>query len=174
MDVLLRWGIAGAVLITALSFLWHFLSGLFPCRLTALISPVNESPWEHAKLFFLPALLFFFVEYAFIGHKYPNYLFAHAIALSIMPLFMLGLYSVYSSFVNETFLLDILNSVLTVLVGLLLAYRLTVSTDNLATTCHRVWAFLILIAQAALYALFTFRPPKCGLFQDPVTLRYGA
>lgn len=32
----------------------HFLYGWFPNPLTALVSPVNESLWEHAKLLFWP------------------------------------------------------------------------------------------------------------------------
>lgn len=36
---------------------WHFLYDLWPCPLTALTAPVNESVWEHLKLLFYPPLL---------------------------------------------------------------------------------------------------------------------
>ena len=39
-----------------LGALWHFGYDWFPCALTALLCPVNESVWEHLKLLFFPPL----------------------------------------------------------------------------------------------------------------------
>lgn len=40
----------------ALGILLHFLYQWFPNPLTALVSPVRESLWEHLKLLFYPLL----------------------------------------------------------------------------------------------------------------------
>ena len=48
--------ILAALLSAALGTLWHFLFDWFPCALTALLCPVNESVWEHLKLLYFPPL----------------------------------------------------------------------------------------------------------------------
>ncbi len=45
-----------ALISAALGTLWHYLYGWFPCALTALLCPVNESVWEHLKLLYFPPL----------------------------------------------------------------------------------------------------------------------
>lgn len=40
----------------ALGTAWHFLHDWFPCALTALLCPANESVWEHLKLLYFPPL----------------------------------------------------------------------------------------------------------------------
>ena len=106
-----KWSIIGVFVIIALAGFWHFLYDLLPCGLTAAISPVNESPWEHAKLFFVPAIIWYVIMYFAVGNAFPNYIFAHSIALLIMPVFMLLFYTLYSSFLEETFVFDMINSV---------------------------------------------------------------
>ena len=44
-------------LFLGLGFLLHFLYGWLPGPVTALLSPVRESLWEHVKLLFWPLLL---------------------------------------------------------------------------------------------------------------------
>ena len=48
--------ILAAAISAALGALWHFLYDWFPCALTALLCPVNESVWEHLKLLYFPPL----------------------------------------------------------------------------------------------------------------------
>ena len=40
-----------------LSFLWHFMYDWFPCVLTSIFFPVNESIWEHMKIIFYCLLI---------------------------------------------------------------------------------------------------------------------
>jgi hypothetical protein len=165
-DRLRCWGIAGFFVIFALAAGWHFLHDVVPNPVTAALSPVNESPWEHAKLFFVPALLFFFVEFAAVGKEFPNYLFAHAVALLVMPVFMLLFYFGYESLVSHTFLLDLFNTALTIALGLFIAYTLTVSDLRLNSCVHKAAAVAIVAALALLFTYFTFNPPRCGLFRE--------
>ena len=48
--------ILAALASAILGTLWHFGYDWFPCALTALVCPVNESVWEHLKLLFFPPL----------------------------------------------------------------------------------------------------------------------
>ena len=168
-----HWSIAGVFAIFVLASLWHFVYDKLPSPVLGAISPVNESPWEHAKLFFIPAILFFVVEYLAVGRRLPNYVFAHSVALLIMPAVMLALYYIYQSFIDETLALDIINAFVTVLVGVFIAFTLTVSGAGLSRPWHYVLSVIIVAGMLVLYAVFTFHPPECGLFLDQTTMRYG-
>ena len=45
-----------------------------------LFCPVNESPYEHLKLLFFPALFYFIIEYFLCKDSYENYIPAAVIA----------------------------------------------------------------------------------------------
>ncbi len=71
---ILIWEIIGVITIIMLGGPLHFLfeaSGYW--RPVALIAAVNESIWEHMKMFFWPGLLFASIQYLFIGKRIPNY-----------------------------------------------------------------------------------------------------
>ena len=169
------WSIVGVFVIFGLAGLWHFLYELLPCGLTAAISPVNESPWEHAKLFFVPALLFYIVQYFAIGRKFPNFVFAHSIGLLAMPVFMLLLYYAYSALlgIEESLLLNLINSLLTIALGSFIGYRLTVSACNFSTTAYDIVAMVIVIGMLVVYIVFTYNPPICDMFYDSSQMKYG-
>ncbi len=74
-----RWCVIGVFVVLAIASLWHFIYEWLPCGFMASISPVNESPWEHAKLFFVPPLIWYVVMYFAAGRRYPNFVFAAAV-----------------------------------------------------------------------------------------------
>ena len=170
-----RWSIIGIVIIFGLAAFWHFLFELLPCNVTAAVSPVNESPWEHAKLFFIPAILFYIVQYFIIGKQYPNYIFAHSIALLVMPVFMLLLYYAYSTLlpIEETLVFDLINTLLTISLGSLIGYRLTISENDMNSTTHHIAAMVIIIGMLVIYTVFTFNPPMYDMFYDKSQMKYG-
>ncbi len=167
------WNILGVAIIFILAAFWHFIYNLLPNNFIGAISPVNESPWEHVKLFFVPAILFYILQYFVAGRYYPNYIFSYSIALLIMPVFMLLFYYLYSSVIDETFIFDIINSILTIALGLFVGYKLTISKLNLATPVHHPAAVLIVFTMLAVYVVFTFMPPECNLFFDKAKAKYG-
>ena len=52
-----------------LSFPIHFIYDLFPCFLTSIIAPVNESIWEHMKIIYTSILLSSIIEYFIFKSK---------------------------------------------------------------------------------------------------------
>jgi len=157
--------ILGILIVFGLGAFWHFLYQLAPSSVTGAISPVNESPWEHVKLFFVPAIIVYTILYFVIGKQYPNFLFAHSIALLIMPVFMLLFYYTYESLVDETIVFDLINSFLTAALGSAAGYKLTTSDLNLSTPWHKAAAIFIVLAMFVIYVSFTFNPPDCDMFK---------
>ena len=159
--------------IFALAGFWHFLYDFLPCGFIGAISPVNESPWEHAKLFFIPAIICYAVVYVLIGKKFPNYIFSHAVSLLIMPVFMLLLFYAYQLFFEETLAIDIINAFLTIALGVFVAYKLTISNVKLSGTLFYMVAAAIFLAMLAIYIVFTFWPPASDMFIDRETMTSG-
>ena len=62
----------------ALHFVLDLSGGWRPL---ALIAAVNESTWEHLKIGFWPALIYFLIEYRYVKKSGDNLLFAKAIGI---------------------------------------------------------------------------------------------
>lgn len=159
--------IIGIFVIFALSVLWHFLFELLPGVVTAAISPVNESPWEHTKLFFFPALIWYAVLFAVAGKRYANFVFAHAIMLIAMPVTALLLHGFYRLFAPELVALDIIITFLAIALWSLMAYRLSAAAIKLHGPLFIFAALVIVLGIAIIQAVFTFCPPNHPLFHDP-------
>lgn len=174
MDKKLRnWSMIGVLITFALAGGWHFLYEVLPCGVVGTVAPVNESPWEHAKLFFMPALIWYIALYFIAGKHYPNFLFAHSISLLVMPALMLLLYTIYLPFIGESLAANLINSFVTIAAGAFLAYRITRSGKDFSGVPYRIAALLILLALLMVFIVFTFWPPHCGLFWDPSHQLYG-
>ncbi len=168
-----RWCVIGVLVVMGLATLWHFIYEWLPCGFLSVISPVNESPWEHAKLFFIPPLIWYIAVYFTAGRRYPNYVFATIVSLVLMPAFMLALYGVYSQFMEETLPLDIANSLVTIALGMAVTYKLSVSKRRLHGPVLSVLAVVIVVGLPVMYGLLTYDPPQIPLFLDKQMNSYG-
>ncbi len=153
---------------TALHFLYDFAQNNF----TALFSGVNESTWEHMKLFFFPALLFAVVEYFIIGKEHKCYwrikLFGTVIGLLAIPVLF---YTVRGAFGETPDFVNI--AIFFVSVAVAFLYE-THAFEEEKSTCKYPWLPLIGFGViAAAFFLFTFYPPNIPLFLDPVSGTYG-
>jgi hypothetical protein len=88
---------------------------------------------------------------------------------------MLLLYYAYSGLlgIEESLVLNLINSFLTVVLGSFIGYRLTVSRRNFATTAYHIAAMVIVIGMLVVYIMFTYHPPHCHMFYDPSQGKYG-
>ena len=136
----------------------HFLYEILPCLLAAVISPVNESIWEHMKLVLYPllaaALLYTRADRGRRGSWYAAVLLSCALLLGFGWCYhvLLGGHRVG---------VDIAGYVLIMGVGFLLGARLRVG-PRLGRALR-----LMVIALIGAVILFTFRPPQGWLFADP-------
>lgn len=170
---LLTWMVVGNFVIFSLASIWHFIFAWFKVIPLALIAPVNESPWEHIKLFFVPAIIFYVIEYFFIGKKYKNYLVARSVALIIMPVIMFSLYYGYKDFLHipEKLSYDILITIISIIGGNVLAYYLTKSKKDYKK--YTIVTPITIIVLFIAYSLLTFFPPQKPIFFDRNFNGYG-
>lgn len=168
------WSIIGIFVTFLLAAGWHYLySDVAKCGVTAAIAPVNESPWEHAKLLFVPAIIWYVILYFIAGRKFPNYIFSHAAALPVMPAMMLLLFYAYQLVRPESIVIDIIIAFIVLALGQLIAYSLTVSKYRLSGAGYNTAAMAIVLGMLALFTAFTYSPPRWEIFFDSSQMKYG-
>ncbi|MDP4128136.1 MAG: DUF6512 family protein [Bacillota bacterium] len=167
------WELSGILFLILVGSLLHFTfewSNRLP--LVGVLSPVNESVWEHLKLGFGSLVLFSLIEYRFIRHEINNFLLAKGIGLVILQATILIVFYTYTMFSGKPILaIDISSYILgCVLCQSFSYFALTkVGEKNLLNAV----GLLLMIIHAVLLVIFTFAPPKLPIFQDSHSLSYG-
>lgn len=143
----------------------HFLYDWWPNSLSALISPVNESVWEHFKLLFWPTLAasFFLARRT---EKPMAFWGAVFLVLPLMPVFLGGLYYLLSGgFAVMGLPVDIGLYFVTMLLGFLLVYAL-----RKKRFLEKAAGYLLIITifYGAALILFTYAAPPLAIFTQDV------
>lgn len=143
-----------------LGVLLHFLYDWFPNPVTALISPVKESLWEHLKILYIPLLLSAFI----LGRGASALRTARLLAIPPVCVLMLGLAWLYHvAFRGEGMAFDLILYAVLMILGFLLPRWLWPLGDWPGVT--RVATGLVILL-GVLIVWFTFSPPDNVLFAD--------
>ena len=172
-----KWILLGIPVLSIIGSLMHFVyewSG--NSVLVGIFAPTNESVWEHLKLSFWPALIWWFLGYYFLnksnGFLTVQWFVSCAIAELVYPLVILSFYYTYTGALGiESLILDIFSFFLAVAVGQGLAFHLF----KYAKLSHYSLyiAIVILISLATAFTIFTFGPPHLPMFKESLTGKYG-
>lgn len=159
--------IVGILFVILLGTLWHFVYEWSGNNfIVGLFFPVNESTWEHMKLYFFPMVLYALFMNRLLKSEYP------CVGSALLGGILLGtflipvLFYTYSGILGKNLMFfDIATFVLSVLFGFLCVYRLTLSCRLFALK----WLFrLLVLALAMCFLVFSYIPPAIGLFMPPV------
>ncbi len=172
MRKLLLWEIAGAFIIIIAGTLLHSAYHNTNYWLLALISPVNESVWEHLKIGIWPVFFFAVIEYPFVRSSVRNFLEAKVAQAYTTAIATLIIFYAYTYVLGHNLLpLDILTFILAVIIGQYVSYKLL--------TANELDEFYDNIALSALYIIIcvivyaTYFPPHYPVFMDTLTGQYG-
>ncbi|MBR6682171.1 MAG: hypothetical protein IKL40_04210 [Clostridia bacterium] len=152
--------------------LLHFLYDLTgESTISALISGVNESTWEHMKLLFFPLFVFAIVQ-SFFFKEYDNFwcvkLSGTLFGLISIPVLF---YTYNGAFGKSPDWLNITIFFISAAIAFVVETKLFKKEKP---NCKKTkLAFIALCAIAVLFFVFTFAPPQIPLFQDPLTHSYG-
>ena len=168
------WELAGFLFVSGMGVFLHFLyewsgGNLF----AAVISGVNESTWEHMKLFFVSTALFTVIQMIFIGRFYPNFLAARTVSLLVGVSLIPVLFYTYSGVLGAC--VDWVNIsifFLAILAMFLLDSRL-LRKGRFSAAWQQVLALAVLWILMLCFVWCTFRPPHLGLWQDPRNGTFG-
>ena len=149
--------------IAAVGTLLHFLYDFVPTPLTAVISGVNESVWEHMKLLFAPAFLRVMLWSGDMAAGAAG-IFA---ALGMIPA---GYYTYTGALGQRSLAADMALFYLAAAVSVILPRRL----EGRWKKGWQQWtAWVALVVTAVFFILWTFYPPRIPLFCDPLSGGYG-
>ena len=172
-NTLFRWQIAGFIFVAAAGTLLHYLyDWTGQSVLAAPFSGVNESTWEHMKLFFWPMFFFSFIESPAIKPDYPNFWCARLAGI------LAGLFLIPALFYTYTgasgTIVDWINISIfylsAAIANLISGHVLRRSSGRF---CLPVLSVAIICLLTAAFIIFTVFTPQIPLFRDPITDTYG-
>ena len=141
----------------------------------ALIAAVNESAWEHSKMYFWPGVLYALIQYTYSRNYANNYWLGKAVALGVTPLIIFATYYSYMALIDVTGDKASLPVMLAIMVfgvsfGQFMSYRILSAAPMRAEM--RRYALPAYAALIGMYSSFTFFPPKVFLFENFYCYQY--
>lgn len=165
--------IVGAPVIFLIACALHFVYDLSSgSALSILFGAVNESVWEHIKIFAVGFTLWSLIELLWLKPAFKKFVTAKAFSLYFLSLSIIIFFYGYNIFTESPILwLDITSSFVSVALSQYISYRLVIS-DNKISEYFPV-ALMLLMLFYLMFFSFTLFPPKVDLFKDPITGMYG-
>lgn len=156
----------GAITWIILTFVSHFMYDLFPNNIIASFFPINESVWEHMKLFVTPAIIVFILEMIYMKKNritiQNNYLSLLIEIMSSAGLFLTIFLPFYYRF-KHNLLITLIMMFISIIVAKYLGYIVTSEKNELILNIITIPLILIIII---INIVFTFNPPNSALFID--------
>lgn len=173
---LLAWEIGCIFWVAFAGSLLHFafeLSGYW--RPMAFLAAVNESAWEHVKMYFWPGLAWALVQYTYTRDVARNYWPGKAVALAVTPLVILVSYFSYMGYVTggggKASLGIMLGIMFLGITAGQLASWFVLTSPPLAPATRR-WAVSACAALVLAFSTFTYFPPRLFVFENFYCYQY--
>ena len=140
----------------------------------ALVAAVNESAWEHTKMYFWPGLVWAVVQYTYTRDVANNYWFGKALALIATPTLIMITYFAYMKWSFAVGIKPSLPLMLGIMVFGIAAGQfiswfvltrkpIRIETGGMTTARWSAVTYTVLIAA---FSTFTFMPPKNFVFEN--------
>lgn len=170
-----NWIINGIIPLFMIGAVMHFLYNLTgKLWVVGLISPVNESIWEHTKMVVLPIILWWSLYYLVRGKKLninkDKWFTGGLISLITSIISIPMMYYFYTSaFGIELFWVDIIILLVAITLGQVLGLHVYKYSRGINASV----VIVIFIAIVIAYMLLTIYPIKIPIFMDGNTKGYG-
>ena len=164
---------AGCIVIFAAAVVLHFAFDIFgPGALTILFGAVNESVWEHVKVFSAAYVGYALLELLWIRVGFRRYVAAKCVGLYALMGGIIAFHYGYTLFTGKAVTwADIVGSAVIVALAQFLSYRLAQS--DLPLQEYFAPAVFLLMLYYLMFFSFTIYPPKAELFRDPISGGFG-
>lgn len=137
----------------------HFVYDWMPCAITALISPINESLWEHTKIIFWPYL----AAAILLNHDRPGGIYPWLLTLpALCAIMLLTAYLYHIPLHGDRMWVDIGIFVAVMVLG----FWLPVQMSTPFSAGKKVISILMTLVLFLMIVGFTLYPPKMLLFQE--------
>ena len=148
--------------------IFHFGYDWFPSFLTSLFFPVNESVFEHLKMIFTATCFFSLLSNIFYKEK--NILFKTYLRSMASIIILLLLYLPVNYLIGENMIITLIILFLSILLSEMICSR--ISTTKEYSLLNKI-SLVLLILNFSIFSIFSYYPPKMGLFLDKKYDKYG-
>ena len=173
---LLAWEIGAIFWVACAGSMLHFAFELSEYwRPMALMAAVNESAWEHVKMYFWPGLALALVQYTYTRDVARNYWFGKAVGLAVTPVAILVSYFSYMAWVDHGGGKPSLAIMLTIMFLGIAAGQLTswfILTGPELAAATRRYAVATYAALVLAFSSFTYFPPRVFVFENFYCYQY--
>lgn len=165
--------LAGGAVVFAIASFLHFLYDITGGSvLGALLGAVNESVWEHLKIFAIAYIVWAVVELLWVHPPLKAFVFAKAVGVYALCIFIGGFFYIYTGLLGKSVLaVDLISALIFSFFSHYISCRLTLSEKNRGQFFYT--GIMMLFLMFVMILCFTYYPPECDLFRDPVTGSYG-
>lgn len=165
--------VINVIVVFLLSFLAHELYNWFPNTLTSIFFPINESIWEHMKIFatcFLFYGIFEFFLLKYLRINFSNYLFSLFLSSIVGIIFYLIIYIPIYFLISRSMFFTISLMLVTYIIMNIVSYYI-LKKDNILYVEYL--SIIFIIGLYLLFGFLTYNPPHNFLFFDTVEEKYG-
>lgn len=169
---ILKWEMFGILFIFLFGAFLHFVYELSGgLKIVALVGAVNESVWEHLKIGFWPAFIWAIIEFFVFGKRTRNFFIAKGTSFTLIALLITGIYYGAVTLNIENLAIDITNFFISIVLAQIISYRVILVQRYYKVL--RVIGVILVFANLIGFSLLSYYPPKCPIFKDPLTGKYG-
>ncbi len=168
-----RFEVFGAIFVSCAAVILHFLYEWSGKEFwVTLFSAVNESVWEHLKIFSIPYVIWGFVELCCLRIPFKKFVSAKVLSLYFMLLSIPVFYYTYTGLTGKNIAaVDIASGFVFTVLAFVISYRLVTKAPCIERY-YKV-SLVLLVVYFFMIAYFTYVPPKSALFRDPISGEYG-
>lgn len=154
---------------TLLHFFYQWSNG---SALGVLFGAVNESVWEHIKIFAMPYVVWSIMELAFSIPYFKQFVVAKVFGLYLLTALIISFFYLYTTILGTHILIvDIISVFIWIAVAHFFSYKVTSCEKDLRQLFPLCLGLLFLFM--VMFFCFTAAPPHIELFKDPITGMYG-
>lgn len=168
-----KFKIINLIIVFILSFIAHNLYNIFPNLVTSIFFPVNESIFEHMKIFATCFIFYGILEYFLLKKwniEFNNYIFSLLISVIVGIISYFIVFIPIYLFISRAMFIPILLMFLTyILMNLVSYYILKMKKIHNINTISTLLIILMYIC----FGYLTYNPPKNYLFLDTLEEKYG-
>ena len=164
---------AGCVVIYCAAVLLHYVYPLSKgAALSIVFGAVNESVWEHTKIFAAPYIGWALIQLCWLKVHFRQYVVAKVIGLYLMAGMIIGASYLLPVLTGKNiFWVDIAASLIAVITSQAASYRMETADNHLSE--YFLPALMLLTLYYLMFFSFTIFPPKMDLFRDPISGGFG-
>jgi len=165
--------IIGAIFIFLIGFIIHNLYDWFPNILINIISPVNESIFDHIKLIFTSYIIWLIVKYFIYKNNNleENNLILKEVITTLFSiiLFLIIFLPIYNKF-GENLFITLFIYFISITISQILNYFITIKKESRILDIIGVGIIIIFYI---ITTYLTYKPPINDFFLDPTNNSYG-